>query len=241
MSSFATEQSSFERSQWVLNSPNPPPLTKKLLGPFKDNKFFFSSSSSKKETRAVSFLASLFPILSWIRTYSATKFKDDLLSGLTLASLSIPQSIVYANLAKLDPQYGLYTSVIPPVIYALMGSSREIAIGPVAVVSMLLSSLVPKVVDPDSHPNDYRNLVFTVTLFAGIFQTAFGVLRLGFLVDFLSHAALVGFMGGAAIVIGLQQLKGLLGLTHFTTKTDAVAVLKSVYTSLHQQITSSEK
>ncbi|MED6131384.1 Low affinity sulfate transporter 3 [Stylosanthes scabra] len=238
MSSLGTEQFS-ERSQWVLNSPNPPPLTKKFLGPLKDNKFF-TSSSSKKETRAVSFLASLFPILSWIRTYSATKFKDDLLSGLTLASLSIPQSIGYANLAKLDPQYGLYTSVIPPVIYALMGSSREIAIGPVAVVSMLLSSLVPKVIDPDAHPNDYRNLVFTVTLFAGIFQTAFGVLRLGFLVDFLSHAALVGFMAGAAIVIGLQQLKGLLGLTHFTTKTDAVAVLKSVYTSLHQQITSSE-
>ncbi|XP_057731412.1 low affinity sulfate transporter 3 [Arachis stenosperma] len=244
MGSEATEQSS-ERSQWVLNSPNPPPLTKKLFGPLKNsNNFFFSSSSSKKETRsrrAVSFLASLFPILSWFRTYSATKFKDDLLSGLTLASLSIPQSIGYANLAKLDPQYGLYTSVIPPVIYALMGSSREIAIGPVAVVSMLLSSLVPKVVDPDAHPIDYRNLVFTVTLFAGIFQTAFGVLRLGFLVDFLSHAALVGFMAGAAIVIGLQQLKGLLGLTHFTTKTDAVAVLKSVYASLHQQITSSEK
>ena len=69
------------------------------------------------------------------------------------------------------------TSVVPPLIYATMGSSREIAIGPVAVVSLLLSSLVPKVVDPSAHPDDYRNLVFTVTLFAGIFQAAFGVFR----------------------------------------------------------------
>ncbi|MED6122531.1 Low affinity sulfate transporter 3 [Stylosanthes scabra] len=123
----------------------------------------------------------------------------------------------------------------------MMGSSREIAIGPVAVVSMLLSTLVQKVEDPVANPIAYRNFVFTVTFFAGIFQAAFGIFRMGFLVDFLSHAALVGFMAGAAIVIGLQQLKGLLGITHFTTKTDAVSVLASVYKSLHHQITSGEK
>ncbi|XP_061365324.1 low affinity sulfate transporter 3-like isoform X1 [Gastrolobium bilobum] len=230
-----------ERSQWMLNSPNPPPLWKRLFRPLKDTKFFFSSKKKTCHGNAVSFLGSLFPILSWLRNYKASMFKDDLLAGLTLASLSIPQSIGYANLARLDPQYGLYTSVVPPLIYALMGSSREIAIGPVAVVSLLLSSLVQKVVDPAANPDAYRNVVFTVTLFAGIFQTAFGVFRLGFLVDFLSHAALVGFMAGAAIIIGLQQLKGLLGLTHFTTKTDAVSVLESVYKSLHHQITSAEK
>ncbi|TXG60634.1 hypothetical protein EZV62_015207 [Acer yangbiense] len=104
------------------------------------------------------------------------------------------RSIGYATLAKLDPQYGLYTSVVPPLIYAIMGTSREIAIGPVAVVSLLL---------------------------------------LGFLVDFLSHASIVGFMAGAAIVIGLQQLKGLLGITHFTNKTDIVSVLKAVLKSVH--------
>ncbi|MCI17958.1 low affinity sulfate transporter 3-like, partial [Trifolium medium] len=100
-----------------------------------------------------------------------------------------------------------------------MGSSRDIAIGPVAVVSMLLSSLVTKVIDPVANPHAYRDFVFTVTFFTGIFQAAFGIFRLGFLVDFLSHAALVGFMAGAALIIGLQQLKGLLGITHFTTKT----------------------
>ncbi|XP_054797078.1 low affinity sulfate transporter 3-like [Prosopis cineraria] len=119
-----------------------------------------------------------------------------------------------------------------------MGSSREIAIGPVAVVSLLLSSLLSQVQDPVANPDAYRNLAFTVTFFAGMFQATFGIFRLGFLVDFLSHAALVGFMAGAAIMIGLQQLKGLLGITHFTNKTDAVSVLESVYKSLHQQITS---
>ncbi|KAE9605897.1 putative SLC26A/SulP transporter [Lupinus albus] len=236
-----------ERSQWMLDSPNPPPLWKKLFSSVKEtifphgNKFCFSSKKKTCQGHVVSFLQSLFPILSWLRNYKASKFKDDLLAGLTLASLSIPQSIGYANLAKLDPEYGLYTSVVPPLIYAMMGSSREIAIGPVAVVSLLLCSLVQKVEDPVANPHAYRNFVFTVTFFTGIFQTAFGVFRLGFLVDFLSHAALVGFMAGAAIIIGLQQLKGLLGISHFTTKTDAVSVLTSVYKSLHHQITSAEK
>ncbi|CAN4119055.1 unnamed protein product [Withania somnifera] len=162
-------------------------------------------------------------------------FKHDLLSGLTLASLCIPQSIGYANLANLDPQYGLYTSVIPPLIYAVMGSSRELAIGPVAVVSLLLSAMITEIVDPAVDPIAYTSLVFTVTFFAGTFQAAFGLLRLGFLVDFLSHAAIVGFMGGAAIIIGLQQLKGLIGISHFTNKTDVVSVLKAVFRSFHDE------
>ncbi|XP_031092895.1 low affinity sulfate transporter 3-like isoform X2 [Ipomoea triloba] len=133
-----------------------------------------------------------------------------------------------------QPLHSPDTSVVPPLIYAFMGSSREIAIGPVAVVSMLLSAMVSKVVDPAQDPIAYRNIVFTVTFFAGIFQAVFGLFRLGFLVDFLSHAAIVGFMAGAAIVIGLQQLKGLLGINHFTTKTDVVSVFKAVFNSFHE-------
>ncbi|XP_051123918.1 low affinity sulfate transporter 3-like isoform X2 [Andrographis paniculata] len=109
-----------------------------------------------------------------------------------------------------------------------MGSSRELAIGPVAVVSLLLSAMVSKLVDPSLDSAGYTRLVLTVTFFTGLFQAIFGLFRLGFLIDFLSHAAIVGFMGGAAIVIGLQQLKGLLGLDHFTTNTDVVSVLAAV-------------
>ncbi|KAF8718068.1 hypothetical protein HU200_025543 [Digitaria exilis] len=182
----------------------------------------------------MSILHYLFPILEWSKSYSLKSFQSDTMAGLTLASLSIPQSIGYANLAKLDPQYGLYTSAVPPLLYAVMGTSRDIAIGPVAIVSLLLSSMVQKIADPAIDPALYRKMIFTVTFLTGVFQFAFGLFRLGFLVDFLSHAAITGFMGGAAIVIGLQQLKGLLGLSHFTSNTDVVSVTKAVWVSVHE-------
>ncbi|KAK9272371.1 hypothetical protein L1049_002742 [Liquidambar formosana] len=229
------KNSQAEKAKWVMNAPEPPGLWCELMESIRDtcfpqgNKF----SSLKKQQCAISVLVGLFPILHWCRNYKATKFKNDLLAGLTLASLCIPQSIGYATLAKLDPQYGLYTSVVPPLIYALMGSSREIAIGPVAVISLLLSSMIEKIEDPVASPIAYRKLAFTATFFAGIFQASFGLFRLGFLVDFLSHSAIVGFMAGAAIIIGLQQLKGLLGITYLTNKTDVVSVIEAVLRSIH--------
>ncbi|PIN07375.1 Sulfate/bicarbonate/oxalate exchanger SAT-1 and related transporters (SLC26 family) [Handroanthus impetiginosus] len=221
-----------DRSKWLLSSPDPPPPWQELFTSIKEAFFPQTKNRKAKERKALLFLQTLFPILKWGRNYKATKFKHDLMAGLTLASLCIPQSIVYANLAKLDPQYGLYTSVVPPLVYALMGSSREIAIGPVAVVSLLLSAMISKLVDPSADPVAYLRIAFTVTFFSGTFQALFGLFRLGFLIDFLSHAAIVGFMGGAAIVIGLQQLKGLLGLSHFTNETDVVSVLEAVAKAL---------
>ncbi|CAN0864450.1 Sulfate transporter 2.1 [Linum grandiflorum] len=220
--------------RWVLNAPDPPGMCRVAVDSVKR-----TFGSFKKEVHGCGFehfglvLQSMFPVLSWGRNYKLKMFKNDLMAGLTLASLCIPQSIGYATLANLEPQYGLYTSVIPPLIYAVMGTSREMAIGPVAVVSLLLSSMLQKLQDPSVNPDGFRNLVFTATLFAGVFQAAFGLFRLGFLVDFLSHAAIVGFMAGAAIVIGLQQLKGLLGISHFTNKTDVVSVGEAVWTSVH--------
>ncbi|XP_030459302.2 sulfate transporter 1.3-like [Syzygium oleosum] len=177
-------------------------------------------------------IQSVFPILEWGRRYNLTKFKGDLIAGLTIASLCIPQDIAYAKLANLAPQYGLYSSFVPPLIYAFMGSSRDIAIGPVAVVSLLLGTLLQDEIDPVSHPQEYRRLAFTATFFAGITEVMLGFFRLGFLIDFLSHAAVVGFMAGAAITIALQQLKGLLGITNFTKKTDIVSVMRSVWSTV---------
>ncbi|KAL1536222.1 Low affinity sulfate transporter 3 [Salvia divinorum] len=225
-----------ERSKWLLASADPPPPWQQLFSSIKESVLPHPNTKQhNRPNRLLTFLQSLFPVLKWGKNYKASMFKSDFLAGLTLASLCIPQSIGYANLAKMDPQYGLYTSVVPPLIYAVMGSSREIAIGPVAVVSLLLSAMVSKVVDPSADPTAYRMTIFTVTFFTGAFQALFGIFRLGFLVDFLSHAAIVGFMGGAAIVIGLQQLKGLLGITHFTSKTDVVSVLSAVVKALGQQ------
>ncbi|KAH6768331.1 slufate transporter 2 [Perilla frutescens var. frutescens] len=201
-----------ERSKWLLASAEPPPPWQELLSSIKETVLPPPKTKQPQPNRLLLLLQGLFPILKWGKNYKATKFKNDFLAGLTLASLCIPQSIGYASLAKMDPQYGMYTSVVPPLIYAVMGSSREIAIGPVAVVSLLLSAMISKVVDPSADPTS-----------------------LGFLVDFLSHAAIVGFMGGAAIVIGLQQLKGLLGITHFTSKTDVISVLAAVVKAIHHQ------
>ncbi|CAO2210871.1 unnamed protein product [Urochloa humidicola] len=175
----------------------------------------------------------LFPVFDWGRTYNLSKFKGDLIAGLTIASLCIPQDIGYSKLAYLDPQYGLYSSFIPPLIYAAMGSSRDIAIGPVAVVSLLLGSLLQNEVDHEKNKEEYLRLAFTATFFAGITQAALGFLRLGFLIEFLSHAAIVGFMGGAAITIALQQLKYVLGIRNFTKETDIVSVMESVWRSVH--------
>lgn len=177
-------------------------------------------------------LQAIFPILDWGRSYNFRKFRGDLISGLTIASLCIPQDIGYSKLANLDPQYGLYSSFVPPLVYAFMGSSRDIAIGPVAVVSLLIGTLLRNEIDPSKHPAEYLRLTFTATFFAGITQATLGILRLGFLIDFLSHAAVVGFMGGAAITIALQQLKGFLGIKKFTKKTDVISVMKSVFQSI---------
>lgn len=194
-----------------------------------------SFKDQPKSRKFILGIEAIFPILNWGRTYNLKKLRGDIISGLTIASLCIPQDIGYAKLAHLAPQYGLYSSFVPPLIYAAMGSSRDIAIGPVAVVSLLLGTLLSNEIDPVTHAAEYRRLAFTATFFAGITQATLGIFRLGFLIDFLSHAAIVGFMGGAAITIALQQLKGFLGIKSkmFTTKTDIVSVMHSVFSSAH--------
>ncbi|CAI9116354.1 OLC1v1017476C2 [Oldenlandia corymbosa var. corymbosa] len=200
---------------------------------------FFSDDPFKpfkdqpKSRKLILGVQAVFPILEWGRHYNLSKFKGDLIAGLTIASLCIPQDIGYSKLANLAPQYGLYSSFVPPLIYAFMGSSRDIAIGPVAVVSLLLGTLLQSEIDPTTNPVEYRRLAFTATFFAGITQVSLGILRLGFLIDFLSHAAVVGFMAGAAITIALQQLKGFLGIKDFTKKTDIISVMRSVFSSAH--------
>ncbi|PON38010.1 High affinity sulfate transporter [Parasponia andersonii] len=195
---------------------------------------FRSFKDQPKSKQFVLGVEAIFPIFNWARGYTLTKFRGDLIAGLTIASLCIPQDIGYAKLANLPAQNGLYSSFVPPLVYAFMGSSRDIAIGPVAVVSLLLGDLLQNEIDP-KNVVPYQRLAFTATFFAGVTQLALGFFRLGFLIDFLSHAAIVGFMGGAAITIALQQLKGLLGIktSQFTKKTDIVHVLRSVFHTAH--------
>ncbi|KAJ8494125.1 hypothetical protein OPV22_015846 [Ensete ventricosum] len=191
----------------------------------------------KNETGPRRFLVGLkyfFPVFQWAPSYNLSLLRSDLVAGITIASLAIPQGISYAKLANLPPVLGLYSSFVPPMVYAVMGSSKDLAVGTVAVPSLLIASMLGKDVPPSQNLTLYVHLVFTATFFAGVFQASLGLLRLGFIVDFLSHATIVGFMGGAATVVCLQQLKGMLGLQHFTTATDLVSVMESVFAQTHQ-------
>ncbi|XP_058104677.1 probable sulfate transporter 3.5 [Magnolia sinica] len=180
-------------------------------------------------TKALGFFKYYIPIVEWAPKYSLSLFKFDLLSGITIASLAIPQGISYAKLADVPPIIGLYSSFVPPIIYALFGSSKHLAVGTVAACSLLLNSSVGAVASPTEEPTLYLHLIFTATFFTGIVQTIMGLFRLGIVVDFLSHSTILGFMAGTATIVCLQQLKGILGLTHFTTKTDVVSVLHAVF------------
>ncbi|XP_050383783.1 probable sulfate transporter 3.4 [Argentina anserina] len=171
----------------------------------------------------------LFPIFQWAPEYNAQLLKSDVISGLTIASLAIPQGISYAKLANLPPIVGLYSSFVPPLIYSLLGSSRHLAVGPVSIASLVMGSMLTEVVSSTEEPILYLKLAFTATCFAGLFQASLGFLRLGFIIDFLSKATLVGFMAGAAVIVSLQQLKGLLGIVHFTTKMQFIPVMASVF------------
>ncbi|XP_038893089.1 probable sulfate transporter 3.3 [Benincasa hispida] len=176
----------------------------------------------------------IFPILQWGPHYNFSLFKSDVIAGLTIASLAIPQGISYAKLANLPPIVGLYSSFVPPLVYAVLGSSRDLAVGPVSIASLILGSMLRQEVSPIKDPILFLQLAFTSTFFAGLFQASLGFLRLGFIIDFLSKATLIGFMAGAAIIVSLQQLKGLLGITHFTKQMGLIPVLSSVFHHTHE-------
>ncbi|KAL6539052.1 putative sulfate transporter 3.3 [Orobanche minor] len=176
----------------------------------------------------------IFPVMEWGPNYSLTLLKSDIVSGLTIASLAIPQGISYAKLANLPPIVGLYSSFVPPLIYTVLGSSRDLAVGPVSIASLIMGSMLRQQVSPAKDPILFLELAFSSTFFAGLFQFSLGFLRLGFIIDFLSKATLIGFMAGAAIIVSLQQLKSLLGITHFTKEMGIIPVMTSVLRNTHE-------
>ncbi|HYW34971.1 MAG TPA: sulfate permease [Balneolaceae bacterium] len=150
------------------------------------------------------------PITDWLSDYSAGHFRNDLRAGLTVGILLIPQSMAYAQLAGLPAVYGLYTSVVPLIIYTLFGTSRQLGIGPVAIVSILVATGVGAIAAPGS--SRFIELVLVTTLLAGITQFLMGAFRLGFLMNFISKPVLSGFTSAAALVIGFNQLGKLVGV-----------------------------
>jgi len=158
-----------------------------------------------------SVLQSLLPFLRWLPNCTKRSLGKDLLAGLNGAILALPQSIAYALIAGLPPQYGLYAAIVPVLIACLWGSSSYLICGPTAAISIVLFSSVSPLATPGS--DDFIALILLLTLLAGLCQWLLGLLRFGALVNFVSHSVVLGFTLGAALVIGIGQLPNLLGLT----------------------------
>ena len=148
--------------------------------------------------------------INWPQSYGATSLKSDILAGLTVALVLIPQSMAYAELAGLPAYYGLYASFLPPLIAALFGSSRQLATGPVAVVSLLTATAL----EPLATGGSQQFIAYAVllALLVGVFQFCLGVLKLGLVVNFISHPVVNGFSNAAALIIATSQLPRLFGI-----------------------------
>ena len=152
----------------------------------------------------------MFPILDWLPNYNKGWLKGDIGAGLTVGVMLIPQGMAYASIAGLPAVYGLYASIVPLLIYAIFGTSRQLAVGPVAMVSLLTATAIGSF--QGLATSDYILYAILLAFLVGAIQFLLGVFRLGFLVNFLSHPVISGFTSAAALIIGLSQLKHLLGI-----------------------------
>lgn len=151
------------------------------------------------------------PFVDWLFHYRRDHLVGDMLAGMIVTIMLVPQSMAYALLAGLPPEVGLYASIVPLIIYGLLGSSRTLSVGPVAITSLLVIAGISPLAEPGTP--EYIQLAVTLALLVGIIRMAMGFVRLGFLVNFLSHPVLSGYTSAAALIIGFSQLKHLLGLS----------------------------
>jgi MFS superfamily sulfate permease-like transporter len=155
-------------------------------------------------------LKRILPFIKWLEGYTLSRLQADAIAGLTVALVLIPQSMAYAQLAGLPPYYGLYAAFLPPMLAALFGSSRQLATGPVAVVSLMtFASLAPLATVGSER---FIGYAIVLALMVGVVQLLLGLLRLGLVVNFLSHPVVNGFTNAAAIIIATSQLSKMFGV-----------------------------
>jgi SulP family sulfate permease len=150
------------------------------------------------------------PAHRWAHGYSRSDLNGDVSAGLTIGAMLVPQAMAYALLAGLPPQVGLYAATLPVLVYALLGTSRQLAVGPVAIVSLLTATALGELAPTGT--TGYLAAAALLALLVGLIHVVLGVARLGWVVNFLSHSVLVGFTSAAAVIIGLSQVKHLLGV-----------------------------
>ncbi len=175
-------------------------------------------------------MGNVLPLPEWLKTYQRDFIAGDLTAGLIVTVMQIPQSLAYAMLAGLPPEVGLYASLLPMVAYALFGSSMTLAVGPVAVSSLMTASALMPLAMPGT--SDYISLSILLALLSGLMLLAAGFLRLGFLAWFLSLQVFSGFISGSAILIAIGQIKYLLGIQF--TSSGVLSSLKQLALHLHE-------
>ena len=171
----------------------------------------------------------IIPILEWLPNYNTSLFKGDLVAGITVGIILIPQGIAYALIAGLPPIYGLYCALVPQVMYAIFGSSRQVAIGPVAMDSLIVATGVSTLALAGS--DSYISIAILLALMVGAIQFIMGVFSLGFIVNFLSKPVITGFTSAVALIIGVNQFRNLFGVD-FVQSDQIQYVLEDVWAQI---------
>ena len=155
-------------------------------------------------------LVKIFPFILWFRLTTIETIKADFFAGLTGAIIVLPQSVAFATIAGMPPEYGLYTAMVVPIIAALFGSSFHLVSGPTTAISIVVFAAVSKYAAPGSE--EFVALALTLTFLAGVYQLVFGLAKFGLLVNFVSHNVVIGFTAGAALLIASSQIPYILGI-----------------------------
>ena len=174
-------------------------------------------------------LQRLIPILEWLPNYTRSRFKGDFIAGITVAIILIPQGIAYALIAGLPPIYGLYCALVPQLVYAVFGSSRQVAIGPVAMDSLIVATGVSTLALAGS--DSYIAIAILLAFMVGGIQFLLGVFRLGFVVNFLSKPVISGFTSAVALTIGINQFRNLFGVD-FIQSDQIQYVLEDIWSNI---------
>ena len=164
-----------------------------------------------------------FPFLNWLRGYQVSTFRNDALAGITVAVVLIPQAMAYAILAGMPPVYGLYAAALTPLIGALWGSLRQLATGPIAIMSLLVLTTLTPLAEPGSKP--FIELAFLLALMVGILYLLIGLFRFGLVMFFISHSAVKGFTSAAALIIIATQIPHL----HIPTSIIGIVALLTIF------------
>ena len=155
-------------------------------------------------------LTSIFPFLLWFKLVDSNSIKADLIAGLTGAVIVLPQGVAFATIAGLPPEYGLYTAMVTPIIAALFGSSHHLVSGPTTAISIVMFLAISN--HAESGTPEFLSLALTLTFLTGVYQFAFGLAKLGSLINFVSHTVVIAFTAGAAILIATSQMKHITGI-----------------------------